>query len=61
MYASESLPNVPIHSHSYKSFTLLEDPVAKINIPSVYNGFDTDEIEVSIADLKRTHPKGSIY
>jgi hypothetical protein len=42
MFASEELPEVPLYSHSYKSFTLVGDPIAKIVIPSTFSGFDTD-------------------
>lgn len=41
MFAAEELPEVPIYSHSYKSFTLVGDPIAKIEIPSVWGGFET--------------------
>jgi len=42
--AADELPEVPIWSHSYKSFTLMEDPVAKIEISSTFAGFDKKEV-----------------
>jgi len=32
----DELPEVPIHSHSSQSFALMNDPVAKIEIPSTF-------------------------
>jgi hypothetical protein len=40
MYAPEQFPDTPIYSHSYKCMTLVGDPIAKINIPLIWGGFD---------------------
>ena len=33
MYSSEKLPEIPVHSHSFRSLKLLNPPVAKLGIP----------------------------
>jgi hypothetical protein len=32
MYSSEKLPEIPVHSHSFRSLKLLNPPVAKLGI-----------------------------
>ena len=39
MYTSELLPEVPIHSHSFKAFSILSSPIAKIVIQPVFSGY----------------------
>lgn len=38
MFRTEKHPFLPASSHSYKSFELLGKPVAKIDIPSPFEG-----------------------
>jgi len=38
MYASERYPLIKPHSHSFKALDLIGDPIAKIAIPSLYEG-----------------------
>lgn len=61
MYAPEELPNIPIYSHSYKCMTLVGDPIAKINIPSVWKGFDEEEQSVFLYKMKIINEKERIH
>lgn len=59
--AAEELPEVPVWSHSYKSFTLLNAPVARIQIPPTFEGFDTPEVECEAPTVRCISEKGRIY
>jgi hypothetical protein len=60
IYASVQYPNVPRHSHSYKSMDLLGKPFAKISIPSAFNGFDKQIVKVGISSIKKLSRKSHI-
>ncbi len=38
MYEADRFPRIPTNSHGYLSLKLLDEPIAKINIPNVYSG-----------------------
>lgn len=40
MYSTERAPLIVPHSHSLKAFDLLDNPIAKISIPSLYEGLE---------------------
>lgn len=64
IYGSEvaaELPEVSMWSHSYKSFTLMDDPVARVNIEPTFDGFETPEVECVIPEIKLISQKGNIY
>ena len=48
-------------SHSYKSFTLLDSPLAELYIPPTFDGFDQPEVECSIPKVHHISQKGNIY
>ena len=48
-------------SHSYKSFTLMDNPVARLDITPTFHGFDADEIECEIPKLKIIAKKNRLY
>jgi len=48
MLPSEELPEVPLHSHTFKSLELLGSPIAKLEIAPIFTGFITNEVEVKI-------------
>ena len=45
---ADELPDVRMWSHSYKSFTLMDDPVAKLDIMPTFDGFDAAEVECHV-------------
>jgi hypothetical protein len=61
MYPSDRFPRIPANSHSWKSLDLLGSPVAKIHIPAVYLGLETDITEVEIFNVEPISEKCSIY
>jgi len=52
MYRSEVEPKIPRHSHSSKSFALLQKPIAEIKISSAYNGFEKEIVRVKAVSAK---------
>lgn len=52
MFSSEELPEVPTHSHSFRFYTLLGAPLAKLAIPSTFGGFHAPTVEVHMHSLK---------
>jgi hypothetical protein len=52
---------VPQYSHSFRSLTLVGDPVAKLGIPSTFGGLTDERVEVSISNMKIISEKGKIY
>ena len=58
---AEEVPEVPVWSHSYKCFTLMDDPVAIIDIPPTYGGFDSAEVECEIPEVLTVSEKGMLY
>ena len=50
--SADELAEVPLHSHSAQSFALMNDPVAKIDIPPTFEGFDGSEAECMIPKAK---------
>jgi len=48
---ADELPDVRMWSHSYRSFTLMEVPVAKLDIMPTFGGFDAPEVECHIPKL----------
>ena len=48
-------------SHSFRSFTLLGDPVARLSISSTFEGYDMTEVECEIPKVHMISQKGSIY
>ena len=51
MYPNERYLSVPAISHSWKSLSLVGDPIAKIHIPALYGGLETDLTEVELTSL----------
>ena len=61
MLPSEELPEVPLHSHTFKSLELLGSPIAKLEIAPIFTGFITNEVEVTIQNMKNISKSGQIY
>lgn len=59
--AAEELPEVPIWSHSYLSFTLVGDPVARLDIPPTFEGLEEGEADCKIPAVEVICEKGPIY
>jgi hypothetical protein len=51
MYSSEALPEISKHSHSFKFYSLLGKPVAKISIPAPFSDFANGEVVARIETL----------
>ena len=58
---ADELPEVPIWSHSFRSFTLMDTPVAKLDIVPTFEGFDKPEVECNIPKVRLLSQKGRIY
>ena len=41
---ADELPDVRMWSHSYKSFTLMDNPVARLDIMPTFEGFSSAEV-----------------
>lgn len=52
---------MPIWSHSYKSFTLLDAPVARLQIPPTFEGLGIVEVECEPPVVRCICEKGRIY
>jgi hypothetical protein len=61
MYENENFSLIPPNSHGFKSLSLLNNPIALINIPPLYSGHRKDYDEVSLAQISHISEKGSIY
>jgi hypothetical protein len=62
MYSSEKLPEIPEHSHSFRSLRLLNAPVAKLGITSVCpNTLTEDEFEVYVDSFSCISRSGDLY
>ena len=44
IFASEDLPEVQLHSHTFKSLELLGNPIAKLNIIPIFTGFTLNQV-----------------
>jgi hypothetical protein len=51
MYGVESFPEIWTHNHSFKSLSLLGKPIGRINIQSVYDGFDKYHQKVKVKSM----------
>ena len=51
MYSTERAAFIKPHSHSFKVFNLLDDPIAKIAIPSLYEGLEENHNEFMIHSI----------
>jgi hypothetical protein len=58
---ADELPDVPMWSHSYKSFTLMDNPVARLAIQPTFEGFDKPEVECQIPHVHLISGKGNVY
>lgn len=66
MYAAEAVPQVSAYSHSFRSLTLLGDPVGLLRIPSNYGGFSGDLGDIgwskmSIKKISEVSRQGRVY
>ena len=66
MYATEVVPQVSAHSHSFRSLTLLGDPVGLLRILSNYGSFSGDLEEtgwskVGVRKIIEVSKQGDIY
>ena len=66
MYSVEAVPQVSRHSHSFRSLTLLGDPVGLLRIPSNYGGFSGDLEEtgwssVNVRKISEVSKQGRVY
>ena len=62
MYSSEKLPEIPEHSHSFRSLKLLNPPVAKLGITSVCsNTITEEEFKVSVDSYTCISRSGDLY
>lgn len=61
MYENENYPLIPPNSHGFKSLSLLDNPIAHINIPPLYSGHSQNYDEVSLLQTSTVSQKGSIY
>jgi hypothetical protein len=52
---------VPTHSHSFRAFSLLGSPVAKITISPIFSGFIKEEEEVNILSINQIARNGNFY
>lgn len=52
MYSSETEPKVPKYSHTEASFKLLGKPLAKINIKSPFEGFNSEIVKVKVSKIE---------
>ena len=50
-----------MHSHSFRSFTLLGDPIARLDIRSTFEGFNSVEVACSVSRMLLISKKGGIY
>ena len=46
---------------SYKSISLLEKPIAQLDIPQTFSGFDKHEVECKVVDLNEVIKGTNIY
>jgi hypothetical protein len=44
MYASEDLPEINLHSHTFRSLELLGNPIARLNIAPIFAGFTRNQV-----------------
>ncbi len=51
MYGVESFPEIWTHNHSFKSLSLLGKPIGRINIQSVYDGFEKYHQKVKVKSM----------
>lgn len=49
---AEELPGVPLWSHSFRSLKLLGAPLARIDIPQTFSGFQEPEVECKIKEVR---------
>ena len=61
MYPADRFPLIPANSHGYKSFSLMDDPLAKINIPGIYLWLESEKIEVELSSVVSVSASSSIY
>jgi hypothetical protein len=61
MFRAELLPRLPANSHSFKSFDLLGQPVAKIEIPFPYKNMTDSPLAVSVSSITSISIKCQIY
>ena len=61
MYRTERDPIVPTNKHSLNVLDLLGEPVAKLNIPSIFKNLDRDYCDVTLSQITCISQKGQIY
>ena len=54
-------PSVPTNKHSLNVLDLLGEPVAKLNIPSIFKNLDRDYCDVILSQITCISEKGQIY
>ena len=60
-YTADELPETPRRAHSYKSISLLGKPVAQLDIPQTFSGFDKPEVECSVIQMGEVIKGTNIY
>ena len=61
MYRTERDPKVPPNVHTFKALTLVGEPIAKINIPPIYQNLEKDVYDVNLKEINVVSEVGQIY
>ena len=61
MYRTERDPKIPVNVHSSKALVLAGNPIAKLDVPSIFKNMEHDYCDVTVKKIMELSENGNIY